>query len=144
MTVRKRVGWVVVGILVGISLLSSPGGADPSGQRSKKENMIEMGQAYRILHTKVFTGAVEAKFTDADFQELSAQAGALIRLAEEYAQLEADANLANISRNLARDTQAVKNQIDRKDAMLAVMLFGRIITYCAECHYQTRWPAEAK
>jgi hypothetical protein len=101
--------------------------------------MTEMGQVYRALHDKIYTGAIEAKFTDADFQELSTQAAALIRLAEEYAALEAKADLVTISRNLARDTQSVKNQADRKDAMLAVMLFGRIITYCAECHYQTRW-----
>ncbi len=141
---RTVVGWIVVGMLIGIPAGRASLGADPPGQRSKKENMVEMGHAYRTLHEKIFTGAIEAKFTDADFQELSAQAAALIRLAEEYAKLETNADLANISRNLARDTQSVKNQADRKDAMLAVMLFGRIITYCAECHYQTRWPETTK
>ncbi|GBC77567.1 hypothetical protein HRbin08_01046 [bacterium HR08] len=141
---RTAVGWIVVGMLVGIPVGRASLRADPPAQRSKKENMVEMGQAYRALHNKIFIGAIEAKFTDADFQELSAQAAALIRLAEEYARLETNADLANISRNLARDTQSVKNQADRKDAMLAVMLFGRIITYCAECHYQTRWPETTK
>ncbi len=140
----KGIGWIVVGMLALGSLLGASHRAEAPRQRSKKENMIEMGQAYRVLHSKIYTGAVEAKFTDADFQELSTQAAALIRLAEEYAKLEANADLANISRNLARDTQSVKNQADRKDAMLAVMLFGRIITYCAECHYQTRWPEVTK
>jgi hypothetical protein len=136
---RKAVGWVVVGMLIGIPLGRAAVNLDSQRPRSKKENMTEMGQVYRALHDKIYTGAIEAKFTDADFQELSTQAAALIRLAEEYAALEAKADLVNISRNLARDTQSVKNQADRKDAMLAVMLFGRIITYCAECHYQTRW-----
>lgn len=140
----RGIGWIVVGMLTLGSLLGAPHRADAPRQRSKKENMIEMGQAYRVLHSKIYTGAVEAKFTDADFQELSAQAATLIRLAEEYAKLETNADLANISRNLARDAQSVKNQADRKDAMLAVMLFGRLITYCAECHYQTRWPEAAK
>ncbi|MCS6816545.1 MAG: hypothetical protein N0A16_02895 [Blastocatellia bacterium] len=136
----KGIGGIVVGILALGVLLGLSHRAEAPRQRSKKENMIEMGQVYRALHAKIYTGAVEAKFTDADFQELSAQAAALIRLAEEYAKLETNADLANISRNLARDTQSVKNQADRKDAMLTVMLFGRLITYCAECHYQTRWP----
>jgi hypothetical protein len=140
----RGIGWIVVGMLALGSWLGASHRADSSRQRSKKENMVEMGQAYRILHTKIYVGAVEAKFTDADFQELSAQAATLIRLAEEYAKLETNADLANISRNLARDAQSVKNQADRKDAMLAVMLFGRLITYCAECHYQTRWPEAAK
>jgi len=140
----RGIGWIVVGMLALGSWLGASHRADSSRQRSKKENMVEMGQAYRILHTKIYAGAVEAKFTDADFQELSAQAATLIRLAEEYAKLETNADLANISRNLARDAQSVKNQADRKDAMLAVMLFGRLITYCAECHYQTRWPEAAK
>ncbi len=137
----RRIVWgIVLGMLIGIPLGRAIASIDSQGQRSKKENMAEMGRAYRVLHDKIFTGAVEAKFTDADFRELSTQAAALIRLAEEYATLEEKADLVNISRTLARDTQSVKNQADRKDAMLTVMLFGRIITYCAECHYQTRWP----
>jgi len=140
----KGIGWIVVGVLILGAVRAAPHRADSPRQRSKKENMVEMGHAYRVLHNKIYTGAVEARFTDADFQEVSTQAAALIRLAEEYAKLETNAELANISRNLARDTQSVKNQADRKDAMLAVMLFGRIITYCAECHYQTRWPEATK
>jgi hypothetical protein len=133
--------WVKVGAVILFPvLLDGGGGAARPQQRSKKENMVEMGQVYKVIHTKVYTGAVDSKFTDQDFQELSNQYTALARLAEEYAKLESKDDLATMSRNLARDVQSVKNQADRKEAMLTVMLFGRAISYCAECHYQTRWP----
>ncbi|HXF06028.1 MAG TPA: hypothetical protein VNM72_11525 [Blastocatellia bacterium] len=112
-----------------------------SAQRTKKDNMVEMGQAYRAIHNKVFTGAVEAKFTDQDFQEISANYAALARLAEEYAKLETNQDLATISRNLARDSQQIKAYADRKDPLMMVNVFSRVMSYCAECHYQTRWPA---
>lgn len=112
-----------------------------SAQRTKKDNMVEMGQAYRAIHDKIFTGAVEAKFTDQDFQEISANYASLARLAEEYAKLEANQDLATISRNLARDSQQIKAYADRKDPLMMVNVFSRVISYCAECHYQTRWPA---
>ncbi len=116
-----------------------------SAQRTKKDNMIEMGQAYRAIHTKIFTGAVEAKFTDQDFQDISTHYGELARLAEEYAKLESNSDLATISRNMARDAQQIKTYADRKDPLMMVNVFSRVISYCAECHYQTRWaPPPAK
>jgi len=135
----------VVVMLLSLALLGVGYRLNLPAQRSKKETMAEMGQAYRVLHNKILVGVVDSKFTDADFQEASNQCAAIARLAEEYAGVESKQDLATISRNLARDVQSLKAQTDKKDPLMTTIYFGRVITYCAECHYQARWaPAPVK
>jgi len=137
----KRLQLKVVVMVLLLALLGLGYWLNSPAQRSKKEIMAEMGQAYRVLHNKVLTGVVDSKFTDLDFQGVSSQCAAIARLAEEYAGSESKQDLATISRNLARDVQSLKAQTDRKDPIMTTIYFGRVITYCAECHYQGRWAA---
>jgi hypothetical protein len=138
---ESRSGLKMAVMLLSLAILCVGYGSTSSAQRSKKDNMVEMGQAYRAMHAKVLAGAVDNKFTDQDFQEISTQCGALARLADEYAKLESNQDLAKITLNLVQTVQSLTAQADRKDPLILVMIFGRAISYCAECHYQTRWSA---
>jgi uncharacterized protein YuzB (UPF0349 family) len=40
---------------------------------------------------------------------------------------------------MAGAVQYLKQQLDGKDPLISVMSFGQVLSYCAECHYQTRW-----
>ncbi len=116
-----------------------------SGQqaRTKKQNMVEMGEQFTALNRKMIAGAVTAKLTDQDFQEIETYSEALARLANEYAQLESDKDLAAISTNLATNASYLKQQVAGKDALVTVMSSGQLLSFCAECHYQARWKVSA-
>lgn len=112
----------------------------PGGQaRTKKQNMVEMGEQFAALNQKMVTGAVTSKFSEADFQQIEAYCDALARLANEYAELESDKDVAAISTGLAASVNYLKQQVAGKDSLIVVMSYGRALSFCAECHYQTRW-----
>jgi hypothetical protein len=122
------------GVLVAAHLSAAP-------QRSKKQNMIEMGQQFDALQRKMTAGAVSTKFTDQDFQDMTAACDALTRLANEYSQMESNQDLAAVSKRMAGTVGYLKQQIDGKDPLITVMSYGQVMSYCAECHYQSRWGA---
>jgi hypothetical protein len=127
---------VAVSVLTGV-LVAAHSSTVP--QRTKKQNMIEMGQQFDTLQRKIATGAINVKFTDADFQEMAALCEVLGRLSKEYSQLESHQDLSAISTRMAGAVQYLKQQLDGKDPLISVMSFGQVLSYCAECHYQTRW-----
>jgi cytochrome c553 len=115
--------------------------ADSSGgqARTKKQNMVEMGEQFAALNQKMMAGAVTSKFSEQDFQQIEAYCDSLARLANEYAGLESDKDLAAISTTMAASVNYLKQQVTGKDSLIVVMSYGRTMSFCAECHYQTRW-----
>lgn len=107
--------------------------------RTKKEIMVEMGKIYSGLDQKISGGVNAAKFSDAEYAEVGAQCDALTKLSNDYAKLEGKSDLNEIAKSLASTSEYLKQQIDRKDPVVMASTFGRVLSYCAECHYATRW-----
>jgi gas vesicle protein len=128
---------VMLSILSGVAVAPSSGGQT----RTKKQNMAEMGEQFTALDRKMMAGAVTSKFSDQDFQEIEAACSNLIRLANEYTGMESDQNLTSISTALATSINYLKQQLAGKDPVVVVTTSGRLLSFCAECHYQTRWKA---
>jgi len=127
---------VTVSILGGLLVVAHSAGGQA---RTKKQIMVEMGEQFAALDRKMLAGALTAKFSDPDFQEVAASCDSVVRLANEYASLESNKDLASISTNLAASGTYLKQQVAGKDALVVVISYGRLLSFCAECHYQTRW-----
>jgi hypothetical protein len=137
--VRNLVGiklMVALSVLGGVIVATR---APATPQRTKKQNMVEMGQQFEVLERKMVVGSVSAKFADQDFQELVAACESLTRLAKEYDQLESNKEVSAISTRLGGTLEYLKQQAQGKDPLITVMSYGQVLSYCAECHYQTRW-----
>jgi len=129
---------VTLSVLGGVVVLARSSGGQA---RTKKQNMVEMGERFTALNQTMMTGAVTAKFSDQDFQQIESYCDSLARLANEYAELESDKDIASISTALAASVNYLKQQVAGKDPLIIVMSQGRLMSFCAECHYQTRWKA---
>lgn len=127
---------VTLSLFSGMLVVTGSGGGQT---RTKKQNMVEMGEQFAALNQKMVAGAVTTKFSDQDFQQIEAYCDNLTRLANEYVALETDKDLAAISTSMATSVNYLKQQVAGKDSLIVVMTYGRILTFCAECHYQTRW-----
>ena len=107
--------------------------------KSKKEIMVEMGKVYASMDQKMALGVNAAKFTDADYAEILGQCDSLSKLATDYAKAEGKGEYAEISKSLTSTTDYLKQQVERKDPVVMASTFGRVLSYCAECHYASRW-----
>jgi hypothetical protein len=101
--------------------------------------MVQMGEQFGALNRKMVGGVMSLKFSDQDFQEMTSQCDNLIRATKEYAGMETDKDLASIAASLASSAGYLKQQLAGKDAMGAAMSYGRVMSFCAECHYRARW-----
>lgn len=131
---------VMVGLLGGLLVAAHSSGGQA---RTKKQNMVEMGEQFAVLERQMMAGAVTTKFSDQDFQQIEGYCDSIARLANEYASLESDKDLASISTNLAASVTYLKQQVAGKDPLIVVSTYGRLLSFCAECHYQTRWKGAA-
>ncbi len=140
--IQKRTKWKVALSLIFLAFLIVSKGVSARQQaRTKKELMVEMGKQYGALDQKMLAGANSNKFADQDFQAMSAQCDELSKLANEYAKTEGKGDLAEIAKGLATSLDYLKQQMDRKEPIVVVSTFGRVLSFCAECHYQSRWTA---
>ncbi|GEM_PF-984511 len=111
-------------------------------QRTKKQNMVEMGEQFSMLNQKIMAGALTEKLSDKDFEEIVGYCDKLVALTKEYTEMESNQEIASISTSLEAAVNYLKQQASRKDALVAVMSYGQLLSYCAECHYRVRWAAE--
>ena len=122
-------------------LIASARASAPEQARAKKEIMVEIGKVYAAMDQKMSIGVITTKFTDADYAEIAGQCDLLSRLANDYAKAEGKAELSEIAKSLATTADYLKQQVDRKDPVVTASTYGRVLSYCAECHYETRWSA---
>ncbi|MBI4469078.1 MAG: hypothetical protein HY650_07145 [Acidobacteria bacterium] len=125
-------------LLVLTFFIISPPASAGEQARSKKEIMTEMGRVYLSMDQKMVSGINSARFTDADYAELVSQCELLTRLATDYGKAEGKPELAEIAKSLGSTTDYLKQQVERKDPVVMASTFGRVLSFCAECHYTTR------
>lgn len=130
---------VIASIMGGLLIL---GFSSWGQQRTKKQNMVEMGEQFSKLNEKIMAGALTEKLSDKDFEEIVGYCDKLVALTKEYAEMESNQEIASISTSLEAAVNYLKQQATRKDALVAVMSYGQLLSYCAECHYRVRWAAE--
>jgi thymidine kinase len=137
---RKAKLIVLLGLLIGGAFA---GYSFEYQVRTKRENMTEMNEVFTALNTRMMEGAITTRFTDQDFEQVGLLCDRLAGLATEYAKMEPSEDLSAIATGMTASARYLKQQAAMKDPLVLVMTYGRLLSFCAECHYQTRWAGGA-